>query len=206
MIQLPPNSSGTIVQSNVPATGTSTSAPTFQAGEVQEIALAPSGKPAYRCCITGLAPGTSATTVIAQVVGSATKVVKVTKVAISGTQATAAAYHANQICKASTAISGGTPSAGTVVPLDSGFANGTATCQGFTAAPTAGTLAGVVAAGVLFLPITATPASGANRLEFNFERNPIVLHGVAQSCDIRWNSETPANAPTVHVEFEWTEE
>jgi hypothetical protein len=206
MIQLPPNSSGTILQSSVPVTGTGTAAPTYQAGEVQEVALTPSGKPTYRCAFTALNVGTGATTVLAQITGSATKVVKVTKVAVSGTEATAAAYHNIQLVKSSTAISGGTPSAGTNIPLDSGFGAATVTTQGFTAAPTAGTPVGTIAAKKIFLPITGTAANGVGLAEWDLSKYPVVLHGVAQSLDIKSNSETPANAPLLDIEIEWTEE
>jgi hypothetical protein len=163
----------------------------------------------YRCALAPFSAGTGATTDIANLTGSASKTIRVTKVIVSSTTATAAVYYDLQLQKTSTASTGGTPVAGTVVPLDSGFAAGTATAQAFTAAPTSGTGVGIIESQRIFSGITGTVTINTNPVTFEFGRNgssALVLRGVAQQLGVRINAVTPANAQTWDITFEWVED
>jgi hypothetical protein len=220
-IQLPPNSTGTVLDTNTisskdrqiinigdPTTGANQV--TVGANGAAYMSPIDGNKTTYASALTAINVGTSATTVLAQVVGSATKTVRVTKIRVSATQSTAAVYYDLNIVKSSTAISGGTASAGTVVPLDSNDTAGTGTMQAFTATPTAGTAVGNIDAQKIFLPITGTPASGILGYYAEFggraASRAVVLRGVAQSCDVKIANATPANANSFDFAFEWTEE
>lgn len=220
-LQTPPNGSGSVIATLtnggkeypigiIADATTPTQQQAVDANGNAHVVSAPvdGAKASYSAALTALSPGTSATTVVAQITGSASTVVRVTKVRVSATEATAAAYHNVQIVKSSTAIAGGTPVAGTKVPNDSSNAAATNTVQGFSATPTAGTAVGTVRAAKLFCPVTGTPAAGGNELIFDFGQlaQAIVLRGVAQSLDVKINGETPANAGSWNISFEWTEE
>ena len=163
----------------------------------------------YRAALAPFSAGTGATTDIAILGGSASKTIRVTKVQVSSTTATAAVYYDLQLNKTSTAHSAGTPVAGTVVPLDSGFAAGTATANSFTAAPTSGTQVGLVDCTRVFSPISGTPALGPQPFLFQFPaygNAALVLRGTAQELTVRINGVTPANAQTWDIMFEWIED
>lgn len=163
----------------------------------------------YRAVCAPFSAGTGATTAIATLTGSASKTIRVTKVAVSSTTATAAVYYDLQLNKTSTAHTGGTPVVATVVPLDSGFAAGTATANAYTAAPTSGTPVGVVDSTRVFSPITGTPALGPQPYTFVFPSSgssALVLRGVAQELEVRINAVTPTNAQTWDICFEWVED
>jgi len=223
-VTLPPDSTGKIIDTSELTINSKTAerqnicvASTGTAGNIAEV----SGSKAvlvstdgifaatYRAALAPFSAGTGATTDIANLTGSATKTIRVTKVTVSSTTATAAVYYDLQLLKTSTASSGGTPVAGTVIPLDSGFAAGTATAQSFTAAPTAGTKVANVDCTRVFSPISGTPALGPQPYTFEFGRNgssALVLRGIAQQLSVQINGVTPSNAQTWNIMFEWVED
>lgn len=162
----------------------------------------------YRAVCAPFSAGTGATTAIATLTGSASKTIRVTKVAVSSSTATGAVYYDLQLNKTSTAHTGGTPVVATVVPLDSGFAAGTATANSYTAAPTSGTPVGVVDSTRVLSPLTGTPVL-AQPYTFIFPSSgssALVLRGVAQELEVRINAVTPTNAQTWDICFEWVED
>jgi len=163
----------------------------------------------YRATCAPFSAGTGATTAIATLAGNASKTVRVTKVSVSSTTATAAVYYDVQLNKTSTAHSGGTATAATVVPLDSNFAASPSVVNPYTAAPTSGTAVGVIDSARVFSPITGTPALGPQICTFTFGTNgssACVLRGTAQELEVRINGVTPANAQTWDISFEWVED
>jgi hypothetical protein len=164
-------------------------------------------KPSYAATTAVFSPGTAATTTIAQIVGSATKTIRVTRVVLSASIATTAENYGVTLTKRSTAASGGVAVAATVCPLDSNNAAGTAVVNSYTTTPTAGTSVGIVAGGNYFANVP--PAQCGAPLIFDFGGRPSqcpVLRGVAQSLDVTLSLATPGHAGSWQVTFEWTEE
>ncbi len=165
-------------------------------------------KTTYVSATSARSPGTAATTAIAQLIGSATKTMRLTRVLISFTEATAVAVYNVKLVKTSAAATGGTASTETVLPMDSADAAGTGVAKFFTVTPTAGTLVGVIAVAKLYGSITATFTT-VDRIEWNFGRAGAkcpVLRGVAETLEINIGSATPANAGAWDIAWEWTEE
>lgn len=161
----------------------------------------------YSAATTAKTATAAGTGVFFSICGSATKTVRVTRLVISGTVATAAVYADVQVQKRSTATSGGTPVALTRVPHDSNLP-GTAAASYYTALGTGGTLVGNVVSRTVFMPITGTPALMPPPLEINLgdqEPDALVLRGVAQCATASFGT-TTTNAPTLTVEVTWTEE
>lgn len=140
--------------------------------------------------------------------GSATKIIRVTRIEIIATQTTAG-YVAVQLLKRSTANTGGTSTFLTAVPHDSGSPGFTASIQSYTVNPTA--LGAVVGSAVrttlLWTPATTAIGSIPFVWDFSGARGiqPIVLRGAAQQLSINLNSVTHAgNSFTISIE--WTED
>lgn len=142
--------------------------------------------------------------------GSATKVVTVKRIIVSGGTLTAVQYIAMNVVKYSTAASGGTATTAPQVPLDSGNGAGTASLvKYYTAAPTPGTTVGNIASRRVLLQATTAAAGGVPPVVvFDFSDIPntqgVVLRGIAQGLGLEWPT-APASAVTMSVEVEWTE-
>ncbi|SHH49293.1 hypothetical protein SAMN05443248_4989 [Bradyrhizobium erythrophlei] len=96
-------------------------------------------RPTFAASAVGLAlPATGATDAVC-ISGSATKIVRIKGVAITGVNANAQTATANLVLR-SAANTGGTSTSPTVVPLDSNDAAGTAAVKAYTVAPTPGTV------------------------------------------------------------------
>jgi len=146
-------------------------------------------------------------TLVWTLTGSASKTIRLVELGFSSTTATAAQYLDIQGIKYSTAATGGTPVAETVVPLDSGFAAGTATVNHYTANGTPGTPVGTVKMVRYFSALTGT-AAPTTWIVWRFGNGPdsgLVLRGVAQQFGIS-QATGGANAGTADVYAVWTEE
>jgi len=162
----------------------------------------------YIASITGLNVGTLATTDIFVLYGSATRILRIVQVGITATANTAGAHFDVQIQGRSTAVSGGTPAVVTPSvqdPLDP--ASTANVCQGYTAAPVAGTSTGIFAAAKLFAP---TPGSSLNvGAQFNFGYGAgckaMILRGVNSGMAINLAGATPANPTSFDIFVVWTE-
>jgi hypothetical protein len=167
----------------------------------------------YGIAFTGLVAPAAATD-IAQICGSATALVKVTRIRISG-RATAAAAMDTQIIKRSAADTGGTinasaPWSGSFVTgfnYDTGDAAGTALTATWTANPTVGTAVGVIDTAQVGLSVLTT-AVGGPVTDFNFGNRPakaVTLRGAAQCLSVNLNAQT-YSGNLLDISIEWTEE
>lgn len=144
--------------------------------------------------------------------GSATTVVRLQRIRVSGLTLTAVAYLSVVLQKYSTASSGGTATALTQVPLDSNEAAGTlGKCSVYTAAPTAGSLVGALACIRVLGQATTAAAAGIPDIELTFDFRTIAeadcptLRGTSQGLALNFGA-TPGSAVTMSLEVEWSEE
>lgn len=150
------------------------------------------------------------TGVFASIFGSTTKIVRVHRIIVCGTCATAAVYGDIIVKKMSAIGTGGTPVELVQVPKDSISGAGTASrVFYYTTLGTAGTLVGTVAAQQIFLPITGTPAVDVKPVVFDWTAQGMneapVLRGTGEGLELNFGT-TTANAPTLTVTFEYSEE
>ena len=164
-------------------------------------------KASYSAVAVALAPAATATDIF-EIKGSATKTVRITRIAVSGV-ATAAGAYVFQLIKRSTANTTGTSSAPTPVPHDSNSAAATATLKAYTANPGAlGTAVGTIRAQRGTVNTAATPAVPNVPVVFEFGRNndqACVLRGVLESLNLSLNGVTMTGG-LLEVEITWTEE
>lgn len=192
-----------IVDSSTPANGSKVDA----LGN-QYVAAAPLDgfKASYSAAILGLVPAALATDIFT-ISGSATKTIRITELAVSGTE-NSNGIHDVQVIKRSAANTGGTSATVTAVPHDSNSAAATNTVLSYTANPTAlGTAVGTIA--TRKLGVSATNLAGPSdywNLEFG-ERpsQAIVLRGTAQLLCVNLNGVT-INSGSYDIFVEWTEE
>lgn len=139
--------------------------------------------------------------------GSASKVIRVTKVSVVGT-ATAASIYDHYIVKRTTANTGGTSTTKTAAQSDSNDAAQTATLSLYTANPTTGT--GVTVEGnKTYLSASATPGAAALPYVYTFgTRNDkaIVLRGTAESLAINFGGQSVPSGANLYLSIEWTED
>lgn len=139
--------------------------------------------------------------------GSASKVIRVTKVSVVGT-ATAASIYDHYIVKRTTANTGGTSTTKTAAQSDSNDAAQTATLSLYTANPTTGT--GVTVEGnKTYLAAGATPGAAALPYVYTFgTRNDkaIVLRGTAESLAINFGGQAVPSGANLYLSIEWTED
>ena len=170
-------------------------------------------KATYSAAITGLVPVTAATDIFT-LTGSATKLVKVTRIAITGSTTLATMpILPIQLLKRSTADTSGTSTAPTIVPHDSNNAAATATVLAYTANPTTGTLVGVIRnyrMMLQFTPFTATdfPISLPYVEDFGVMRpaQPPILRGTAQVFAVNLNAIATITGWLFDIYIEFTEE
>lgn len=118
----------------------------------------PANKATYKAYSAGFTPGATPQDVFS-ITGSATKIVKITRMFLSSVQTTAG-INGWQIVKRSTANTGGTSAAVTALRADANDAAQTATVLQYTANPTAGTLIGNVWSSLINSLLTAPRTSG----------------------------------------------
>jgi len=158
-------------------------------------------KATYRTAFV-VAPAATATDIF-QLIGSASKTVEITSIRITGTQITTGQVNF-YIKKRSTANTGGTSSAATLVPLISTDAAATAVGAIYTANPTTGTTVGDVA--IRLVPIVAAASLGDQEVNIDFgERGrALILSGVAQAMAINLNGVTITSGSLI-ITIEFTE-
>ena len=160
--------------------------------------------------LAALAPGTSPTFAIAELDGSATKKIRLLRIAVGGTELTALAVNNLRLTKLSSISTGGVATIATVVPFDSANAGlATGVFRGFTTAPTGGgTIIGAITSYKLVTDlVTLNPIA---TVTFDFSTLPPAsrptLTTAAQAFALDFNGATPANAPNLDVYAWWTEE
>lgn len=158
-------------------------------------------KPTYSATLTGITAVASQTDQCT-LTGSATRRVKVRRIIFTNLP-TVAVTEPIAIVKRSSATTGA-GSALPTVPYDSANAATTVSlAETWTAAPTVGTLVGVLADVIVGFPVSTTAATPYT-FEFGRLGQPIVLRGIAQSVSVNLSGTTFTG--TVGCTFEWTED
>lgn len=140
--------------------------------------------------------------------GSASKVIRVTKVSIVGT-ATAASIYDHYVIKRTTANTGGTSTTKTAAQSDSSDAAQTATLSLYTANPSALGAGVSVEANKSYLAAGATPGAAALPTVYTFgTRNDkaIVLRGTSESLAINFGGQAVPAGASLYLSIEWTED
>lgn len=156
----------------------------------------------------GIVPAASATD-IACITGSATKVIRVQRVVVSGFAGTAITVPV-VLTKHTVANTGGTAAATTALPVprafDSNGAAATATTTAYTANPTVDASAVQLASQYATFGVTTVAGSIANFTftERNFAMAP-VLRGIAQQVCVNLGA-TTISTGVAAVAFYWTEQ
>lgn len=168
-------------------------------------------KNTYSATAIGLAPGATATD-IACLTGSSSKVVKLTKISLSGTSSTLVTVPV-KITKNASVDSGGTNGSSGAAPvayaLNSTFSAATATATSYTASPTVNdSTPGIIDAAAVTFPITSSAVAVTTRVfEWGLrggESQP-TLNSTAQQICVNLNS-TSVAAGLLNISFTWTEE
>ena len=206
-IQLPPNATGAVVETFLPTSGL------YTPGERQVVSIADGGKATYSASYVAQSVGTSATTAIFGLVGSATKTVRLVRLIAGVTIATAGEEYDFLLQKESVLPTGGTlATVATIVPWDSADGAATAVPRFYTATPTDGTVTGILLATKLtaYIAAATTVLPPNNVLDLTFGReaggHAIVLRGATQGIFASINLAAPAHASAWTTTFVWTEE
>lgn len=155
----------------------------------------------YSAAASGFVSAASATDVFI-INGSVSKTIRITKVRVTASTTSGSAIKLTvQGIKRSTADTAGTAVTATNVPHDSTNAAATAVVRHFTANPTLGTAVGTMR--TTHVGVTQSGLSGG-AIEWDFEKQPVVLRGVAQGFAVNFNSITVSGS-IVSIHCEWVE-
>lgn len=144
------------------------------------------------------------------IIGSASKIVTVKRITVSGMTLTAVGYFTINVEKLSTASTGGTSTTLAAVPLDSNNPAATAVVKAYTVAPTKGTLVGTIASWRALWQATVAVANAlTDYFTYNFgdmrETKGAILRGVTQELALTFPV-VLTSAGTLSIDIEWTEE
>lgn len=155
----------------------------------------------YAAATGGFAIAASATDVF-RILGSNSKTVRVKKLVVSGrTTSGSPVAVVISLIKRSTANTGGTSVASTLVPMDSNNSAATASVNRYTANPTLGTEVGRIAShSITFQRVGLSPLG---QLVYEFE-TPIVLRGSTEQLSVNFNA-TSVTGSSVACYVEWEE-
>ncbi len=168
-------------------------------------------KPTYRAStIIPLATAVTVNVPFFNIIGSASKVVTVKRIAVSGATLTAVGYFTVNVVRLSSASSGGTSTTLVNVQMDTNDPAGTAVVNAYTAVPTMGSLVGTIATNRCLWQSTTAAAAGLTRdYMFEFgdmpETKGIRLRGTSQEMALLFPV-VLASAGALAVDIEWTEE
>ena len=140
--------------------------------------------------------------------GSASKVIRVTKISIVGTATTASIYD-HYVIKRTAANTGGTSTSKTAAQSDSADSAQTATLLLYTANPSALGTGVSVEANKTYLSASATPGAAALPIVYTFgTRNDkaIVLRGASESIAINFGGQAVPSGASLYISIEWTED
>lgn len=144
------------------------------------------------------------------IIGSATTIIRVKRITVSGMTLTAVGYFVINVEKLLTASTGGTSTTLVSVPLDSADAAATAVVKAYTVAPTKGSLVGTLASWRALWQATVAAAAG-NTWDhvFDFgdmaETKGVTLRTASQEIALTFPV-VLASAGTLSVDIEYTEE
>jgi hypothetical protein len=143
---------------------------------------------------------------IFKIAGSATKTIRITRIAIGGIAGTAG-YLKIALVRRSTAGSGGTATNPAALKHDTSDPAATATLTLYTANPTVGTAVGTLHNARVFLPLVT--ATGSAPLVWDFtQRNEegIVLRGTTDILAINGVGDTVPSSGVLDIDVTWIEE
>lgn len=205
-VQVPPNSSGSVIETLTSSTKT------LNLGERQGVYIAPGGHPTYSAAYIAQSAGTSATTEIFNLIGASAVTVRCCQIVANVTQTTAGQEYDLAIQKNSALATGGTKAtAATIAPWDSNDAAASATTAFYTATPTGGTSVGLLFATKwsAFIATATTVVNQVLPLIINFGVLPgarlPTLRGATQAVALTISTATPGNANSWDISCVWTE-
>jgi hypothetical protein len=169
------------------------------------MALGDGWKVTYSAAIANQVPATTAGDCFV-LQASATKLVRLTRVLVSGTATTATTLDVTLV-RRSTLDTAGTSTSPAMVPHDSLDSPATALVKAYTIAPTAGTLVGILRSAKLLLAVPAATGGGPQILwEFGnlAEKQPMLRSGTTH-CYAVTISAIPTGG-SMDIAFEFTEE
>lgn len=163
----------------------------------------------YRAAFTRLTP-VATPTVVWQLIGSASKTVRVKRIGLSGGATSAGEMPFTiDICSAAGTLSTAVQTAVTAVPMDSTAAAATAVCNTIGTANygTVPTLVGHIVASELEQGALTTGVFVENIYEFGQGgRQAIVLRGVAQQVNVNFNGTALPSGTKLNGWIEWQED
>jgi hypothetical protein len=166
--------------------------------------LTPGSKATYAAAIANNAAYATPTDVF-MLVGSATKLVKVTRVYICSA-ATSAGSYITHFIKRTAANTAGTKSTITTAQLDSADGAGTAVASNYTVVPT-GLGAGVDVYAFRMIQSTLTGSPVLYIFDFSsYGGEPVVLHGVAECFSVNFGGVALPSGSVFDFSIFWTEE
>lgn len=179
--------------------------PLAASAQVPSATLPPFQPKTYSASFSALSLPQTGAMDAACLVGSATRTVKVIRVAVNGVNTTAQSSVVNLV-KRTAASTGGTSTNATAVNLDSLDAAATATFTGYTVANTPGAGVAMRAAAIGFGPATAA-ATLPLVWDFNAQllQKPLVLRGVAQAACVNFPNAFTTSGTLLDVDVTWTE-
>jgi len=145
---------------------------------------------------------------LVQIIGSATKIIKIQHIQITA-DATAAAAVDLYILKRTAANTGGTAVAITGIAHDSKDPAYTATVQYYTANPSALGAGQIIRLQSYALPVAGTTGYPFTPAVWNFGNRPSrcpTLRGVGESLVVNWGGQAINSGLAVWMDIEWTEE
>lgn len=159
----------------------------------------------YRACSNSFVPTVGGTMV--QIQGSASKIIKITRISVSGSLTTGAVGFINLAKRTQTEQ--GSPTTGSApvrTPLDSASAAATAVLTLYTTAGSGGTQVGIVGSKKVFFSATTAPGQEAV-FDYGAIRSigPIVLRGTSEFLCIS-SSFAAYTGADFAIDIEWTEE
>ena len=158
----------------------------------------------YSAGASAFVPAATATDVFL-ISGSATKVIRIHKINVSGTTTSGSPIKCTiNLIKRSTANTGGTSVVSTNVPHDTSNAAASAVARSYTVNPTVGTQVGIVRS-----VTNSFQAAGltVGSIDFDFNNDggqPVILRGVAENLAVNLNS-TTITGGVISVSVEWSE-
>jgi hypothetical protein len=156
----------------------------------------------YSASITGLVAGALPTDIFT-IIGSATKIVKILHIDVSGIRLVNG--HSDiKLLKRSTANTVGTSTLPTVVPHDSNNNPGTAVVNAYTVNPTLGALVGEIKSEKAFINTVGSGASDHIRWNNDSEQGVAVLRGINELIAVNLNGVT-ITGNNFSIFITWTE-
>lgn len=161
----------------------------------------------YHYVAQDVTPVATATDVVV-LSGSASKVIRVTKVSIVGT-ATAASIYDHYVIKRTTANTAGTSTTPTAAQSDSSDPAQSATLRLYTANPSALGTGVSVEANKTYLAAGSTPGAAALPVVYTFgtrNEKAVVLRGTSESLAINFGGQAVPAGASLYLSIEWTED